>query len=464
MSGYGTYIDEVSKDITSTVQGMKCQPIIFAGSGLSIRYFGGPNWEELLEELVDQCPEVDYSIEYYLQRDDTLPEIGSILAESYYDWAWGDGMDQFADKLRDRDYSSDIFVKYQISQYFETNTPDSLDVIEDSRLDQELELLSEIHPHSIITTNYDRSLELIFPDYEPIVGEEILRSPHESIGEIMKIHGSISEPESLVFTDEDYEGFNQRKKYLSSKLLTFFAEHPVLIAGYSVEDANVRKILSDIDRILSPHDGIIENIYFLQWDPEISERDSFPREKEIEVRDGETVRVKYIATKNFDWVFNAFSSGGTIEGVNLKLLRSVMANTYDIIREKAPREEVRINYESLERAARSEDTLGTLFGVSTLDNPPDLTLMYRYGLTEVAEELGYGHWTPANDLIQQIEGETGINIKESDNLYHIDVAYNRDYSTHRYSDAAVELLEKVDAGEEYDLGDLEHETEESVSV
>lgn len=40
---------------------------------------------------------------------------------------------------------------------------------------QEIELLREIQPHSIITTNYDRLLETIFPDYEPIIGEEVLR-------------------------------------------------------------------------------------------------------------------------------------------------------------------------------------------------------------------------------------------------------------------------------------------------
>lgn len=464
MSGYGDYIDRVSRDVTKTVSDMKCQPILFIGSGLSIRYFDGPSWEDLLEMAAIECPEFDQSVEYYLQGNATYPEIGSMLADAYYHWAWGDGKEEFPDELRAREYPQEIFLKHFISQHFDQITPSSIQDIEPERHRQEITQLQNIHPHSVITTNYDLFLDQIFPDYERIIGEEILRSPHESVGEIMHIHGNITNPESLILTEDDYKGFNEKKKYLSAKLLTYFAEHPVLIAGYSIEDENVKKILEDIDFILSPEDGLIDNIYFLQWEPNISDRESFPREIQVEVRKGDTVRVKNIVAKNFDWVFNCFGKGGEIEGINLKLLRTVMANTYDIIREKAPREEVRIDYESLERAANSEDTLGTMFGVTTLDTPIDWGIMYRYTLTDVAEELGYGYWHPANELIKQIEEETGVNIKESDNIYHIDAAPLRDYHDGRYSDATVELLRKVDQGVEYDLGELVDNTNAEASA
>ena len=63
-------------------------------------------------------------------------------------------------------------------------------------LQEEIELLKMIHPHSVITTNYDQFLEKVFPDYEVVVGQKILRSNNASIGEIFKIHGCSSLPKS----------------------------------------------------------------------------------------------------------------------------------------------------------------------------------------------------------------------------------------------------------------------------
>ncbi|WP_202020915.1 SIR2 family protein [Pseudomonas sp. ADAK18] len=79
----------------------------------------------------------------------------------------------------------------------------------------------------MITTNYDQLLEECFPEYETIVGQKILYADHSSIGEIFKIHGCASHPESIVLTRADYDEFVKRKKYLSAKLLAFFAEHPL---------------------------------------------------------------------------------------------------------------------------------------------------------------------------------------------------------------------------------------------
>lgn len=47
----------------------------------------------------------------------------------------------------------------------------------------------------------------------------------------MKIHGSSHEVESIVITNEDYVDFYKRKKYISAKLLTYFAEHPLFSLG-----------------------------------------------------------------------------------------------------------------------------------------------------------------------------------------------------------------------------------------
>jgi len=48
-NNYHQYIEDVSDDIKTCLEGMGCQPILFVGSGLTKRYISGPNWEELLQ-------------------------------------------------------------------------------------------------------------------------------------------------------------------------------------------------------------------------------------------------------------------------------------------------------------------------------------------------------------------------------------------------------------------------------
>lgn len=451
MKEYGEYITERKENITSVVEDMKCQPILFIGSGLSIRYFDGPNWEGLLEKMVDDCPTIHNDIDYFLQGSDSYPEVGSKIADEYYKWAGEEGNDEFPEHLGNREYGKDIYLKYKITEYLKEETPDSLDAVKNDQHREEIELLKEIQPHAIITTNYDPFLESIFPDYQPIVGEQILHSDYQSIGEILKIHGCVSEPASLVVTQEDYKDWKERKKYLSSKLLTYFAEHPVLIAGYGLGDKNVQKILSDIDEILATEDGLVENLYFLEWEENLDKVRVFERYKGIATGSDSEMNVNYIQSKRFDWVFRAFSSGGTIDGVDLKLLRTVMANTYDIVRTKAPREEVEINYDSLQRAADSGQSFGTLFGVSTLDDPVDFNLVYQYRISDVAEELGYDHWRPIHDMILDLADEHGKNIKESDNSYHIDISVTTENPQHRYSGEAIQLFRKIRDEEDYEF-------------
>ena len=94
---------------------------------------------------------------------------------------------------------------------------------------QKLKNLSKKNLSGVITTNYDLFFENTFADYKTFVGQDNLCfSAIQGIAEIYKIHGSISEPESIVINDADYRVFKEKGKYLASKLMTIFMEYPII--------------------------------------------------------------------------------------------------------------------------------------------------------------------------------------------------------------------------------------------
>lgn len=132
---------------------------------------------------------------------------------------------------------------------------------------EEIELLSKLNVDGIITTNWDPLLDNLFPDYRIFVGQsELLFSNPQSIGEIYKIHGSATRPDSLVLTDADYSGFDAANPYLAAKLITIFVEHPVLFIGYSLTDRNVTSLLKAIAQVLGADklDKLQNNLIFVQ--------------------------------------------------------------------------------------------------------------------------------------------------------------------------------------------------------
>lgn len=442
------YIREVSEEIENCIDGIGCQPILFIGSGFSRRYMGAPDWLSLLRQLHGACPLFDKPMAFYVQefRND-LPRMGSFFAEKYRHWAWSTGRESFPKHLFEEGVRPDSYIKNRICEQLRSLVEDE---IEAAMQHPEIEKLQAIRPHAIITTNYDQALEKIFPNYEAIVRQKILRSKPEFYGEIMKIHGCVTDPSSLVFTHEDYKDYESKHKYLSAKLLTYFAEHPLFFIGYSASDSNIRQLLSDIDEIVSEDRGLITNIFIVLWQEEISPSDLRSKEQAIELGH-KVVTIRKIITSNFGWVFDAIGSKRPINNFNPRVLRSILARNYNLIRNDIPKATIELDFTTLERAASNTEEFAKIYGIGDIGAVAQINLTHPFLLTEVAKQIGYDTWHGANTLLDNIHQENGVNIKSSNNKYHIEIKSGTGKPIRRYSADMVDILRKAKSGEPYSI-------------
>ena len=315
---------------------------------------------------------------------------------------------------------------------------------------EEIEKLKKVRPHAIITTNYDDLLEKIFDNYQPIVGHNVVTVNYTTYGEIMKIHGSSKEPESIIITNEDYVEFYKRKKYISAKLLTYFVEHPLFFIGYSINDENIKAILSDIDEIIAPNNALIPNIYLVSFSPECEGTGSHQKEILIGVGENKSIRIKVIYANDFGWIYDALSSNTPEISVNPKLVRALLARTYTFASQSLVKQELPYDFEMLKNIAEQDNVLAKLYGIAELNNGQALNASYPYTISELAKLLDMGSWHYVHKVLERIHKETGFNIKSSDNNYHVLVKTGKE-GVHKYSPAAFELIKKIINGQKYKL-------------
>ena len=446
MTDDSDYKSETIDRIASARKKYPLQPIIFAGSGLSRRWLGAPSWPELLEHAIKACPVIDKPLNYYLQSEESnLPRVASRISESFHLWAWDGGRSSFPQILFESQVPKEIYLKYFISQHLKgfgsRVAPEYSD---------EAEAFSAIRPQSVITTNYDDLIEAIFKDYQPVLGRGLITSPFANIGEIYKIHGTVAKPSSIVITESDYQEFFKRRRYLTAKLLTFFAEHPILFVGYAIEDENIKGILSDLDEAMEIPGNLVENVFVLS-------RSSSVRpalERVVQVSPSKGVRVQALETDDFQWIFEAFGHNAPLENVNPKILRAILARSYHLVRQDIPKQKVEVDFDLISQKISSVDDFAKLFGIADLQSATEFSAKYPFNLTEVGKKLGFPGWHGADKLIREIEADNGVNIKSYDNRYHCTVRISKKSTAQMYSQDAVDLLSCVKDGKPYAV-DLE---------
>lgn len=463
------YLKQID-NLREYIKEMNVRPIFFIGSGFSQRYIKTPNWEELLKYLIEANSMIDRPLQYYIQKyEGDLSEVATELVNFYYEYAW-EYTNEFPENLFNYKDQS-IYLKYKIADYLKSKS-NKLEIPQ--HLKSELSLLKELSPHSIITTNYDNLIEKLFPNYEVIIGQEIIKEKSATdIGHILKVHGSVDDISSLVIAKKDYDEFNSKQIYLISKLFTYFLEHPIIFIGYSINDENIKSILNSVKKIYGVESGNkLENIWFVDWSSEELTNNKIEgvNEKNIDVGFGENVRLNYIKQHSFENLYSALYQNS----VDINLLKDFEAAVYNVVKSESITD-MKVDIASLRYLTESSNVLRTfthnpqsddpnksksLLSFALINEANQLATQYNYTATELSRRVfnnEKAHWSQAYKLFDQIEKKIGFNIRRSNNIYHIELK-----GISRYTQNAVQLLKKVKNDEEYviELNGLIYESSE----
>jgi len=217
--------------------------VVFVGAGVSCNVEGMPDWNSLIQSMAKA---IDYSKCTSCRHKSETCEETCLLRN---------------------DFSSDEFLK--IPQYVFNADPKlydqvltesiSSDVVVDAPLSS---AIFDINPVHIITTNYDQLLEssknVFREQYQVIVNDKDLLNSNKS-KYIIKMHGDLSQHESIVLKEQDYLDYSQKHVLLELFIKSLLTDHIVLFLGYSLNDYNIKLIISWLNYMRSQNGALEED-------------------------------------------------------------------------------------------------------------------------------------------------------------------------------------------------------------
>lgn len=196
--------------------------IIWAGAGLSL-YAGYPSGKQLVNFLFDTLSK---SEKREISKSITLSD----FAETYY-------------RIKEHDMSSIVHV---LNKIFIETSPKSTEHHE--------KLATIPHFKTIITTNYDQLFEIAYGQKGQVafLSNQIPGLKKSNVS-ILKVHGDLSEPETIIIKTSDYEHFfetGSENDIFWTKVKEQIAGNSILFLGYNLEDINARVLFNRITKAL----------------------------------------------------------------------------------------------------------------------------------------------------------------------------------------------------------------------
>lgn len=330
--------DKISKILAQT----NALPVLFVGSGLTRRYLNLPDWKGLLKQYcVSKKP-----FEYYSDKasrectsnpDMRLPKAADYI-EADFNEKWYTDDEYTSSRIAHKaEMEAEISpLKICMAEYFSNATN-----MVQHQYDSEIELLRKIgnkNVSCIITTNYDCFLEecLGKDNFKVFIGQDdLLFSTTYEVGELYKIHGCCTKPESIVINSADYKKMQQKSAYLSSKILTMFLERPIIFLGYGINDADIKQILESISECLENEqlDKLKERLIFVEWNNNPQKPDEIS-ERKLDANNGKTLSMKNILLTDYSELYAAILQNKA--KYDVKILRRVKSQLYELVKENKP--------------------------------------------------------------------------------------------------------------------------------
>lgn len=311
----------------------KNHPILFIGTGISLRYLNNSfSWDDLLAYI---------SHELYNDNEPYLSLKSKNYSNNKYDYAkialeLEKDFDEKLEKDRNGKFKE---INDKFFKSMEKNLPKSKFKIYISKIlseldfkkdmEEELKILKQTTKNigSIITTNYDELIETIF-NFSPLIGNDILLS--NPYGSVYKIHGSINKEEKIIITSKDYEKFDKEYELIRAQLLSLFIHNPIIFIGYSIEDSNIKKILRTIFYYVDPSSDLAKQIKdnFLLIEYEKGSKNNIVNDYDINM-DGIVIRINKIATDDFISIYKAIANLQLpISAMDVRKVQSIVKEIY----------------------------------------------------------------------------------------------------------------------------------------
>ena len=216
--------------------------LLFAGAGLSAQA-GLPTWRSLVQDVVDA------TIAEAMQGEESRRELEGMIAAG----KWLQIADHCKLKLGPGEYAR--LLGERLSDFGKP-------VPEAHRLAVRLPFAAWV------TTNYDKLLERAYAEERGGLPKTLTSLDTEALGRllfdgapfVLKAHGDLDKPDSLVFTSRDYRDLIHGNAAFSAAFSAILLTHSVLFVGYSLADPDFNLLL---DRQLLTFRGFAPERYAL---------------------------------------------------------------------------------------------------------------------------------------------------------------------------------------------------------
>jgi len=341
----------------------KRMPVLFIGSGISRRYlYKFPDWKTLLKNSFYQINNDPYFYQQYvdmlMRKNLSTFEINKALgtiAENEFNKAF------YQRKLKlkksNPNWASTAVSPYKMYLSYKFK---NMGLFERDWVKEEISIFQQLKNKisAVITTNYDTFLEtyIFNNDYTVFKKQhEMFSSDSYNIAEIYKIHGCVSDADTIVITEKDYSEFENSRKLFIAKMLTLFAESPIIFLGYSFTDENIQKIVQDFLSCLSKKDidNIHEHLVFISWKK--GEKSLVEIRNNITTRDGVVIPITEIQTDNYLEVYRILSQ--ITPGISANRIRETRRIVKKIVNksvEQGQETALMVNIEDIEKISNTK--------------------------------------------------------------------------------------------------------------